>query len=140
MSTAHQIPPTEAGLAAHDKTAPADCVHPVCSAVVECDGTTHYAGCACHERGWQNKWECAVEMAAQAEAKLATIEDIAVQLRELLWAEASGMMQGAMVSCPAECIAFAKWWIQKELGRKIDVPDDYPVFKPNVSDQATARK
>ena len=35
------------------------CLHPVCS-----------AGCACHERGWQNKWECAVEMAARAEAKL----------------------------------------------------------------------
>ncbi len=33
-------------------------------------GTTHYAGCACHEKGWQNKWECAVEMAARAEAKL----------------------------------------------------------------------
>ena len=33
-------------------------------------GTTHYAGCACHEKGWQNKWQCAVEMAAQAEAKL----------------------------------------------------------------------
>lgn len=39
--------------------------------------------CACHERGWQNKWECAVEMAARAEAKLdrmiaalARIEDI----------------------------------------------------------------
>jgi hypothetical protein len=30
-------------------------------------GTTHYAGCACHEQGWANKWKCAVEMAAQAE-------------------------------------------------------------------------
>ena len=33
-------------------------------------GTTHYAGCACHEKDWQNKWQCAVELAAQAEAKL----------------------------------------------------------------------
>jgi uncharacterized coiled-coil DUF342 family protein len=30
----------------------------------------HYYGCACHEKEWQNKWQCAVEMAAQAEAKL----------------------------------------------------------------------
>jgi hypothetical protein len=28
---------------------------------------THYAGCACHEKGWENKWRCAVEMAARAE-------------------------------------------------------------------------
>jgi len=30
---------------------------------------THYAGCACHERGWQNKWQVAVEMAAQAQVE-----------------------------------------------------------------------
>lgn len=29
-------------------------------------GTSHYAGCACHEKGWQNKWQYAVEMAARA--------------------------------------------------------------------------
>jgi len=29
-------------------------------------GTTHYAGCACHEQGWENKWKAAIEMAAQA--------------------------------------------------------------------------
>lgn len=28
---------------------------------------THHAGCACHEQGWKNKWEAAVEMAARAE-------------------------------------------------------------------------
>jgi len=33
----------------------------------ECPGPTHYAGCVCHEKGWQNKWECAVEMAAREE-------------------------------------------------------------------------
>ena len=32
-------------------------------------GTTHYAGCACHEKGWENKWKCAVEMAARATAE-----------------------------------------------------------------------
>ena len=31
------------------------------------DDVTHHAGCACHERGWQNKWRVAVEMAARAE-------------------------------------------------------------------------
>ncbi len=53
-------------------TDPIERCHPICS-----------VGCACHERGWQNKWECAVEMAARAEAKLdrmtaalARIEDI----------------------------------------------------------------
>ena len=66
MSTAHQPTPIEADSAAHDTPAPADCVHPACSAaVLECDGTTHYAGCACHERGWRNKWESAVEIAAE---------------------------------------------------------------------------
>jgi type II secretory pathway component PulM len=30
----------------------------------------HYYGCACHEKEWQNKWQSALEMAAQAEAKL----------------------------------------------------------------------
>jgi len=33
----------------------------------ECPGPTHYAGCACHERGWENKWQSAVDMAARAE-------------------------------------------------------------------------
>lgn len=30
-------------------------------------GVTHHAGCDCHEQGWQNKWQAAVEMAALAE-------------------------------------------------------------------------
>ena len=29
-------------------------------------GTTHHAGCACHEKGWENKWKAAIEMAARA--------------------------------------------------------------------------
>ena len=28
-------------------------------------GTTHYAGCACHEQGWENKLKAAIEIAAQ---------------------------------------------------------------------------
>jgi hypothetical protein len=40
---------------------------PACSRSLECPGPTHYAGCACHEKGWENKWKYAVEMAAQAE-------------------------------------------------------------------------
>lgn len=32
-------------------------------------GVTHHAGCACHEQGWRNKWEVAVEMAAQAQVE-----------------------------------------------------------------------
>jgi hypothetical protein len=27
---------------------------------------THYAGCECHEQGWENKWKAAVDMAARA--------------------------------------------------------------------------
>jgi hypothetical protein len=37
-------------------------------------GATHYEGCPCHEQGWRNKWECAVEMAAQAEARLEAVQ------------------------------------------------------------------
>jgi hypothetical protein len=29
-------------------------------------GSTHYAGCACHELGWRNRWEAAIEMASRA--------------------------------------------------------------------------
>lgn len=29
-------------------------------------GTTHYAGCSCHEQGWDNKWKAAIELAARA--------------------------------------------------------------------------
>lgn len=33
-------------------------------------------------QGWQNKWECAVEMAAQAEAKLAIVMDVNARLND----------------------------------------------------------
>ena len=35
----------------------------------EACGISHRAGCACHEQGWRNKWECAVDMAARAQIK-----------------------------------------------------------------------
>jgi hypothetical protein len=45
-------------------------------------GATHYEGCACHEQGWRNKWECAVEMAAQAEARLEAVQSERDEARE----------------------------------------------------------
>lgn len=39
---------------------------------------------------------------------------LAVELRDLLFDDANGMMQGAMVVSPVECVAFAKWWIQRQ--------------------------
>jgi len=41
---------------------------------------------------------------------------LAVELRELLFDDANGMMKGAMVGSPVECVAFAKWWIQRQKG------------------------
>jgi len=29
-------------------------------------GVTHYAGCACHEKGWEKRWKMAIDMAARA--------------------------------------------------------------------------
>ena len=59
------------------------------------------------------------------------IEDLAVELRALLWGDANDMTQGAMVGEPVECIAFAKWWIQRAKGLATDVPGNYPVFREN---------
>jgi hypothetical protein len=35
----------------------------------EACGETHHAGCACHEQGWRNKYQVAVDMAARAQIK-----------------------------------------------------------------------
>jgi len=32
----------------------------------DCGSLTHYAGCACHEQGWQNRWQAAIDAAARA--------------------------------------------------------------------------
>jgi len=47
------------------------------------------------------------------------VDSIALEIRELLFSDASDMMQGAMIGSPIECLAFAKWWIQREKGLKI---------------------
>jgi len=47
------------------------------------------------------------------------VDSIALEIRELLFSDASDMMQGAMIGSPIECFAFAKWWIQREKGLKI---------------------
>lgn len=54
---------------------------------------------------------------------------MAVELRGLLFGDASDIMQGAMVGCPVECLAFAKWWIQRAKGIPFDDPLDACAFK-----------
>lgn len=38
-------------------------------------GITHYAGCACHEKGWENKWKVAIEMSARAQIECERLRD-----------------------------------------------------------------
>ena len=45
---------------------------------------------------------------------------LALELREILFDDASSMMQGAMVGSPVECVAFAKCWIQRAKGMPVD--------------------
>ena len=56
---------------------------------------------------------------------------LAVELREILFDDASDMMQGAMVGCPVECVAFAKWWIQRVKNIPFDDSFDASAFKEN---------
>jgi ferredoxin len=60
------------------------------------------------------------------------VSQLAVELRALVWDDATDMMQGAMAACPVECLAFAKWWIQRAKGLPTDVPGDYQVFRENA--------
>ena len=69
----------------HQETADGGCPPATCSRSLECQDSTHYAGCSCHEKGWENKWKCAVEMAAQAEAKLDAIHRIAASALQTSW-------------------------------------------------------
>lgn len=55
---------------------------------------------------------------------------MAAELRELIFDDATDMMQGAMVGCPIECLAFAKWWIQRAKGIN---PDEVLYFRAGVS-------
>ena len=65
------------------------------------------------------------------------LEDLAVELRALLWEDANDMTRGAMVGEPVECIAFAKWWIQRAKGLPTDVPGNYPIFRENTNTPMT---
>lgn len=57
-------------------------------------GTTHYAGCACHERGWENKWKAAIEIAARAEHE--RIERLESMIGKWLeWARMHGHLEHA---------------------------------------------
>lgn len=51
---------------------------------------------------------------------------LAAELRELIFDDATDMMQGAMVGSPVECLAFAKWWIQRAKGIE---PDEHNYFR-----------
>lgn len=45
---------------------------------------------------------------------------LAAEIRDMIFEDANGMMQGAMNGSPTECLAFAKWWIQRAKGLKPD--------------------
>lgn len=45
---------------------------------------------------------------------------LAAEIRDLIFDEGDGTMQGAMIGSPVECLAFAKWWIQRAKGVKPD--------------------
>lgn len=45
---------------------------------------------------------------------------LAAEIRDLIFDEGDGTMQGAMIGNPVECLAFAKWWIQRAKGVKPD--------------------
>ena len=65
------------------------------------------------------------------------VSQLAVELRVLVWDDATDMMRGAMAGCPVECLSFAKWWIQRAKGLPTDVPGDYPVFRHNADVDAS---
>ena len=67
------------------------------------------------------------------------VSQLAVELRALVWDDATDMMQGAMAGCPVECLAFAKWWIQRAKGLPTDVPGGYLVFR-HATSPSTAGK
>ena len=60
---------------------------------------------------------------------------MAVELRGLLFDDASVIMRGAMIGCPVECLAFAKWWIQRAKGIPFDDPLDSCAFSDSNEDE-----
>jgi hypothetical protein len=49
--------------------------------------------------------------------------ELAADIRELIFDDANDMMQGAMAGSPAECLFFAKLWIQRAKGTEPDRPE-----------------
>jgi hypothetical protein len=45
---------------------------------------------------------------------------LAAEIRDLVFEDANLLMQEAMIGSPAECLWFAKWWIQRAKGLKPD--------------------
>lgn len=45
---------------------------------------------------------------------------LAAEIRDLIFEDGDGTMQGAMIGNPVECLAFAKWGIQRAKGLKPD--------------------
>jgi len=71
-------------------------------------GTTHYAGCACHEQGWENKWNAASEMAAQASMERDEYRRLA---SELVAAIRNNTMRGIFATATIEDVdQWLKQW------------------------------
>ena len=65
----------------------------------------------------------------------------AIELREILFDDASAVMQGAMVGRPEECLAFAIWWIQKAKGLDCDLSGQPELFSEEfMAHQAAIKK
>lgn len=45
---------------------------------------------------------------------------LAAEIRDLIFEDGDGTMQGAMIGSAVECLAFAKWWIQRAKGLQPD--------------------
>ena len=92
-------------------------------------GTTHYAGCACHEQGWENKWKAAIELAAQASVERDEWRRIA---GELVAAIRVNTMRGTFATATIEDVdQWLNQWTDK-FGPK-------PTFSPtNAEAVATA--
>ena len=74
-------------------------------------GTTHYAGCDCHEQGWQNKWGEAIDRAAQL-----SIERDAFRMMagELIAAIRMNSLRGTFATCSHDGIElWLKPWIAR---------------------------
>ena len=74
-------------------------------------GTSHYAGCTCHEQGWHNKWETAIEMAAWAAIAR---DDYRMIAGELIAAIRINSLRGTFAaSTHAEIEEWLKPWVAR---------------------------